>query len=507
MRGNVHMDNEFFDIRMFDEYKEDNRREVKAAEGGLPTNLWDTYSSMANTYGGVIICGVRERTDGSWYTTGMRDVARLRKNFWNQVNDKNKVSENLLEEERDLKLYEVDGDVILVIHVPVASRDQKPVFINGDMYKGSFKRTYEGDYHCTHDEVQAMLRDQNGSQTMDMKVLEELEIKDLNRESIKAYRTWFENKHEGNAWNSLPDNDFLERIGAASDKTRDRKTHPTSAGLLMFGEEFRIVQEYPGYFLDYQAHMSPEVRWTDRLQSQSPDWPGNVFDFFTTVSAKLTMDIEKPFKLEGMVRIDDTPVHKSVREALVNCLANADFYLTRGIVIHKYPDRIILKNPGISIVGKRQMLKGGDSEPRNANIMKMLHLLGFGEHSGNGVPDIFEAWKTAGLREPVIEEHFGEDGPDKTIVTLPLERKDQVLSEKGPEKGPEKRPESKSNEIEERMRIVFELIRNDPTISRAEIGRRLEISDKQVKLAVENLKEKKKIHREGSARSGKWIID
>ena len=74
----------------------------------------------------------------------MRDAARLRKNFWNQANDKNKVSVNLLEEERNLKLYEVDGDVILVIHVPVASRDQKPVFINGDMYKGSFKRTYEG---------------------------------------------------------------------------------------------------------------------------------------------------------------------------------------------------------------------------------------------------------------------------------------------------------------------------------------------------------------------------
>ncbi len=93
-----------------------------------------------------------------------------------------------------------------------------------------------------------------------------------------------------------------------------------------------------------------------------------------------------------MERIDDTPVHKSVR------LANADFYLTHGIVIHKYPDRIILKNPGTSIVGRRQMLIGGDSEPRNANIMKMLHLLGFGEHSGNGVPDIFEAWNTAGLR-------------------------------------------------------------------------------------------------------------
>ena len=31
------MEQDVFDIRKFDEYKEDNRREVKAAEGGLPT--------------------------------------------------------------------------------------------------------------------------------------------------------------------------------------------------------------------------------------------------------------------------------------------------------------------------------------------------------------------------------------------------------------------------------------------------------------------------------------
>ena len=98
------MEQDVFDIHKFDEYKEDNRREVKAAEGGLPSNLWDTYSAMANTYGGVIICGVKERKDGSWFTTGMKDVSKLKKNFWNQANDSHKVSITLLDEERE---YEV----------------------------------------------------------------------------------------------------------------------------------------------------------------------------------------------------------------------------------------------------------------------------------------------------------------------------------------------------------------------------------------------------------------
>ena len=78
---------EIFDLAHFDSYREDNRLEVKAANGGLPGTLWDTYSSFANSYGGCIICGVVERKDGSWKTTGLRDLPKLKKSFWDTVHN------------------------------------------------------------------------------------------------------------------------------------------------------------------------------------------------------------------------------------------------------------------------------------------------------------------------------------------------------------------------------------------------------------------------------------
>ena len=81
-----------FDLSQFDEYREDNRREVKKANGGLPTSLWDTYSSFANCYGVVIILGVKENKDGSWRTTGLQNASKLRKEFWDNMNNPKKVS-------------------------------------------------------------------------------------------------------------------------------------------------------------------------------------------------------------------------------------------------------------------------------------------------------------------------------------------------------------------------------------------------------------------------------
>lgn len=105
---------EIFDIHKFDKYREDNRREVKKAKGGF-------------------------------YTTGLQDAAKIKKIFWDTINNRTKVSVNLLMDD-DVKTYDMDGDVIMVIHVPRAKREQRPVYINNDIWNGTFRRSWEGDF-------------------------------------------------------------------------------------------------------------------------------------------------------------------------------------------------------------------------------------------------------------------------------------------------------------------------------------------------------------------------
>ena len=296
----------------------------------------------------------------------------------------------------------------------MAKREEKPIYINDDLFGGTYRRNHEGDYRCTRLQVKTMLRDQ-AENTMDMEVLDDVPMEDLNYETIRGYRNRHRTLKSGHPFERLNDADYLRSIGAAAVSREDKQLHPTAAGMLMFGDEYNIVRHFPDYFLDYREMLDPSIRWTDRLQSSSGEWSGNLCDFYFRVYNKIIKNIKTPFAMEGGNRIDDTPVHKALREALANCLINADYYGAWGVVIKNEPDRITFENPGYIRTGKVQMRKGGESDPRNKSLMKMFNMINIGERSGSGVPLIFNTWEDQGWNEPLIEERFD---PDRTILSL-----------------------------------------------------------------------------------------
>ena len=173
------------DFSKIEQYRENNRIEAKKALGGLPKSIWETYSAFANTYGGIILLGVEEWADKSLHTVNLSDPDRLIKEFWDIVNNPNKTSVNVLSS-KDVFVQEVDGDHIVVIRVPRAERSYKPVYVDGNPLC-TYRRNGEGDYRCTKEECQAMVRDAS-VKTQDMLVLQEMDMQVFNKESIRSYR-------------------------------------------------------------------------------------------------------------------------------------------------------------------------------------------------------------------------------------------------------------------------------------------------------------------------------
>ncbi|MBQ9044035.1 MAG: DUF977 family protein [Eggerthellaceae bacterium] len=292
-----------------------------------------------------------------------------------------------------------------------------------DPFKGTYRRRFTGDYHCSREEVAAMLRD-SSEKSLDLELSEHSKLSDLDAETIHSYRTAYNINHSGGAWTTLPDDQFLCRIGAA-DELEDGTVVPTRAGVLMFGQEWKIVHDFPNYFLDYREQRGSNRRWEDRFTSQDPDWSGNVFDFYERAYGKLKKALKVPFKLDGIYRVEDTPAHEALREALANMLTNADYAASRAVVCRWTEEGIELTNPGGFRVGIEQAFRGGTSDARNKTMLKMFTMIDVGERAGSGVPNMVEQWESCGYSTPTLAETVD---PETSTVFLPLDDSPAGLS-------------------------------------------------------------------------------
>lgn len=411
------------DIQNLAMYQEDHRIEAKKAKTQIPNSIWESYSSFANTEGGIILLGVVEENDYSLTVNGVEDAHKLVTDFWNIVNNRQKVSVNILTNNM-VNVMDMDGKHIVTIEVPRAERTMRPVYIGQDPMTGTYVRYGEGDHLCNRDQVAAIYRDA-AAITSDTKVLKGLDMSVFDMNTVHDYRNYFNGKHPGHVWSKQEDELFLRNLGAMGFDREDGRVYPTVAGLLMFGHEYDIVREIPDYFLDYRELLDPKIRWTHRMVSSSGDWSGNLFDFFFHVYNRLKAVFPVPFQLaEDGSRDDDPPMHKALREMIVNTLVHADHYGLQGIVIIRRPESLTFANPGDMRTGLKTALSGGTSDARNTTIMKMFSLLDFGERAGSGIPDVFDICKRELDAQPEYNITYA---PARTTLSIDISKVSQQM--------------------------------------------------------------------------------
>lgn len=395
---------------------EDQDVEFKSADGGLPKSLWESVAAFANTEGGTLILGVSEYDDG-FKITGVRKPQTLIKTFWDSHNNPQKLNQAICHDS-DVSVLTVERHQLVCIQVPKATRQQRPVYINGNPLLGTYKRNYEGDYRCTEAEVRQMLRDA-ADEPLDGGILEGFGLNDLDAESLTAYRNRFASRDPDHPFLALSEREFLESLGGWRRDRRTQQEGLTLAGLLMFGKERSLLDALPHFHLDYQEQLSPdpEVRWVYRLTLDGK-WQPNLFNFYYRVYPRLVQGLDVPFKLDKTAtRLEETHVHEALREALVNALVHSDHYSTRPLTVIKRQDAFIFTNPGRLRIPREQLYQGGVSDPRNPNLLKMFQMLGLGEKAGSGFQKILRAWREQHWLIPLVAEDLGLE---MTRVWLPI---------------------------------------------------------------------------------------
>jgi len=395
--------------------------EFKSAKGGFPKSFWETYSAFANTHGGTIVLGVKEK-DGVFSLNDLtdNDVEKLQKDFWSGVRNKNTINVCLLKNS-DVDVAEIEGKKVILFYIPQAQRDQRPVHCTQDAFSGTFRRNYEGDYLCSNAEVRRMFADADITRPADGRILKNYSWDDIDLSSIEQYRRLFATAKPSHPWHALSNEELIRKLGGYRKDRESGEEGFTLAGMLMFGKYESIIDQScaPKFFPDYKEIPADTTtaRWIDRV---CPDgtWEANLFQFYRRVLPKLQQVIPTPFRLEGNQRQDETPAHEALREAFANLCVHADYSEESSLIVNRYPHKIVFSNPGVMLISKQQFYQGGESVCRNTSLQQMFMMIGSAEKAGSGVDKILKGWETLNWKRPYPTE---KAQPNKVDLVMPLE--------------------------------------------------------------------------------------
>ena len=226
---------------------------------------------------------------------------------------------------------------------------------------------------------------------------------------------------------------------------------------------------------------------------------GNFFDLLDAGMAFLFKHLSQSGKIVGFQKEEQLEIPAAaLREALTNALCHRQlekYNLTPSIAV--YDDRLEIENPGrLPFDLTPETIKHAHaSYPYNPLIAEVLFKSSFLENWGSGVGRMVDACHTQGVPEPEYEVSGG-------FVRIVFKRSNPSVAQTDPNLI-QSDPEVVQSDPEV-VQAVYDLIKENHSISRAALAKALGISERQVRKAIDALRDKR-IRRKGGD-SGEWEI-
>lgn len=477
-----------FKEEIFDSPREDVQLEFKKSQSGLSKDIWETYSSFANTKGGLIILGVEElKSEKKYKIVGVNNPEKIITDFWNCVHDKLKVNENLLSDEDVIQMKFFDKTIIQ-IRVPKAPYEKRPVYVSNNKTK-TYVRTDDGDRLANDTQFKYLVVDSQND--IDSELLKNYDIEDLNKDTVAEYRALLYKNTNDEKYLNLSDEELLRNIGVLKKDRQDGEApyRLTVGGLLFFGKYNSITDRFKKFQLDYfKKESSLDSNWQDRVSSGDMNYPElNLFSFYSIVIKKLELSVpDKYIQTDDLTRGSyRSDLILALKEALVNTLMHAYYDSDKVIKVTAYNDYIDFYNPGEMKVSKEEFIHGSYSVTRNSIISTLFRRVGIAEKAGSGGPRIFDAANKNHLRDPDVRTTF--DSTEIRIWNI-----DMLESLKG---------------LDDVEKTIVSYVMDKGSFKIKDIVNSTEYTDYKVRLTVTNLIDKGVLLERGNGKSRMYYIN
>ncbi len=375
--------------------------EIKSAEHGCPTRLYDSLSSFSNQDdGGIIVFGIDEKQ--GYKIVGVYDAQDLQKKVTEQCNQMEPKVRALF------TMCRIRDLTVVAAEIPGIDISERPVFYKGvGRIKGSYIRVGEADEPMSeyeiysYDAFRKRIRD-------DIRVVENSRIQLFDRERISRYLEAVKRERK-NLADNVSETEIFELMGVTIDGA------PTLAGLMTFSKYPQTF--FPQLSITAVAIPGTEIgtvgedgeRFIDnkRITGAIPDMLEEAVEFVRKNSRTKTIIDENGKRVDKL----EYPI-KAVREAIINALVHRDYSIHTENVpirIEMYRDRMEIVNSG-GLYGKISIDALGKVHPetRNTVLANMLELLKVTENRYSGIPTMRQEFQKAGLPAPVFSVVRGE---------------------------------------------------------------------------------------------------
>ena len=455
---------------------ENSQVEFKKCSNQVAQDFFETVCSFSNKFGGDIYLGVDDNK--SVVGINREQLKSLKQNIVSCCNNDSLFMPHVSVDFEDIEYY---GKTVLRVIVPTGS-------IACSYKKKFYDRQYDSDVVLLDPTAIALINITKQKIYTEQRVYPFVKPEHLHMEYVQHLRNLAKNNLKGDRnhpWDNISDD--LALLKSLQLYTFDYTTGVQGfnlAAIMLLGKRDVIANVVPAYVTDAIFTKFDIDRYDDRDVVNV-----NLIDSYERLMQFGLKHTNDKFCLENNIRISLNKI--LLREMIANTLIHREFTspLRARFIIES--DKMFVENACCARAHVFITPENNTPIAENPISAEICRNIGYAEHLGSGVRNLFKYSKAYSGKDPIFEES------DIFRITVPIDY--SFVNHFVEEDNKQQAVIDKNRELS-----LINLLKENPSINQDESAKQLGVSLRVVKRIFQRLQDKGIIYREGSRKKGLW---